>query len=1048
MPAIKKSDVLEDSVKKAFDDLNLSVRASVDLLVLMTKAAKDINNNLGAGNITQVTNATAQYSQQLKDQIKIETDLIRLERQRLALAEAQRKAQQSAANATTQNTNAQQTAAANLAAANSRAAAAASAAQAAQTRADEAARRAAAAQATAAQRNAAQLANSTSLYAQNSRALTDARTQARELGLQYGLNSRQFRDAQRNVQRLEDQMRRLDASLGQHQRNVGNYSGALRNFGAGLLGAFGITAGISGIIAGFKSVIQTSVQFNKALSSLRAITGVTGKEMLFFRDAAISMSKTTQKSATEIVKAFELVGSKSPELLKNKEALTAVTEETIRLSESSGGSLGLEESVGAVTAAMNTFGISALEAGRIANVFAAGSKEGSAEVSSLSEAFKNAGTVAKGANMTLEQTVAMLEVLGEKSIYGAEAGTKLRGSILKLQQSSLGYASGQFNLRDALEEANSAMDKLGSQMEKDAYKAKIFGAENITVGSIMMQNVDKYDALTKAVTGTSTAVEQQKIQNDNLSASTTRLGTAWDSWMLSLSGSNGLLKKGTDLLNDYIKTFNYITLDKAGKAGQLAAESIADLNTELSSLTINEQIGVIEEKLKSFNKTLKEGAEAAADEGIATQAWDVYISGWKAMVGERNVTEKEAFEANRIAVKQMQDRLNALYAEQAKQEDGIDLTKSATNATEEETKAKKESERVSRDLIAVKERELAAARAVEATDEASLITKQLRIKSIEEEIKRLQELSQVKQVDKIDTAGLDANLDKQFEELSDLYDKDFEDYVNNEYAKIEATRQAEEEKAAIRRQYAATVVDGISGIEDVLWENRAMARDEDLQKEIDANAARLDNEKLDDEQRREIEKDNAKREKALKIKKAKADKQDALFQIGTSTAMAVMKAWAEMGPWLAPATIPIILIQGALQAAAVSMRKIPEYATGVESHKGGLAVVGDGGRSELVEMPDGSRYITPNTDTLVDLPKGTRVTPGEEVANRLTDIARREMVDMARPATHQSISNDLIKQLISETIENRKAIKANKMQPLPDLTRMVQEEIFKAKLKN
>ena len=132
----------------------------------------------------------------------------------------------------------------------------------------------------------------------------------------------------------------------------------------------------------------------------------------------------------------------------------------------------------------------------------------------------------------------------------------------------------------------------------------------------------------------------------------------------------------------------------------------------------------------------------------------------------------------------------------------------------------------------------------------------------------------------------------------------------------------------------------------------------------------------------------------------------------------------------------------------MSMRKIPEYATGVESHQGGLAVVGDGGRSELVEMPDGSRYITPNTDTLVDLPKGTRVTPGEEVANRLTDIARREMVDMARPATHQSISNDLIKQLISETIENNKAIKANKMQPLPDLTRMVQEEIFKAKLKN
>ena len=43
MPAIKKEQVLDDSVKKAFDDLNASIKLSVDTLVDMTKKAKLIN---------------------------------------------------------------------------------------------------------------------------------------------------------------------------------------------------------------------------------------------------------------------------------------------------------------------------------------------------------------------------------------------------------------------------------------------------------------------------------------------------------------------------------------------------------------------------------------------------------------------------------------------------------------------------------------------------------------------------------------------------------------------------------------------------------------------------------------------------------------------------------------------------------------------------------------------------------------------------------------------------------------------------------------------
>ncbi|MDM5199257.1 hypothetical protein QUF79_14645 [Fictibacillus enclensis] len=53
----------------------------------------------------------------------------------------------------------------------------------------------------------------------------------------------------------------------------------------------------------------------------------------------------------------------------------------------------------------------------------------------------------------------------------------------------------------------------------------------------------------------------------------------------------------------------------------------------------------------------------------------------------------------------------------------------------------------------------------------------------------------------------------------------------------------------------------------------------------------------------------------------------------------------------------------------------PKYARGTASHPGGLAIVGDGGGEELIRTPDGKVSLSPNTDTLVNLPKGSSVLP-------------------------------------------------------------------------
>ncbi|WDC90571.1 hypothetical protein [Priestia megaterium] len=57
---------------------------------------------------------------------------------------------------------------------------------------------------------------------------------------------------------------------------------------------------------------------------------------------------------------------------------------------------------------------------------------------------------------------------------------------------------------------------------------------------------------------------------------------------------------------------------------------------------------------------------------------------------------------------------------------------------------------------------------------------------------------------------------------------------------------------------------------------------------------------------------------------------------------------------------------------------IPGYATGTDFHPGGWAIVGDGGKQELLRTPDGRMALSPDTDTLMDLPRGTQVLSGEQ----------------------------------------------------------------------
>lgn len=154
------------------------------------------------------------------------------------------------------------------------------------------------------------------------------------------------------------------------------------------------------------------------------------------------------------------------------------------------------------------------------------------------------------------------------------------------------------------------------------------------------------------------------------------------------------------------------------------------------------------------------------------------------------------------------------------------------------------------------------------------------------------------------------------------------------------------------------------------------------------------------------------KKKELLKKQAIYERAQTLMSIIFNTAAAVMAAWKN--PLAAPGLVPLIIASGAVQTATVLATPIPEYAEGTQDHPGGLAIVGDGGKSEMI-ISNGKVFKTPSTNTLVDLPEHSIVLPDFNAAmQKVPDIPDREdrIIDFSELSSVTKDTNQKIDSLL------------------------------------
>ena len=245
--------------------------------------------------------------------------------------------------------------------------------------------------------------------------------------------------------------------------------------------------------------------------------------------------------------------------------------------------------------------------------------------------------------------------------------------------------------------------------------------------------------------------------------------------------------------------------------------------------------------------------------------------------------------------------------------------------------------------------------------------------------------------------------------MSALYD--------NQIQKIEELLEAEQERYDQEVNHI-----------DYLAEHGAITEEEAEIRKRDAAAATA-------AKQEQLEKKKAQ----IEYRKALMEKANSISQIGIATALGIM---------MASPNIPLMAFvgaMGAIQLATALAQPIKAYAEGTKGkpHPGGLALVGDGGSQELV-MYDGKAYVTPDSPTLVDLPRGAEVIP-DITTKTLQDLGASLNMSIPRDrSTGQPIVINDYSALESRVASNTKAVTKALREHQIALTRQLKRQKFNA----
>ena len=197
-----------------------------------------------------------------------------------------------------------------------------------------------------------------------------------------------------------------------------------------------------------------------------------------------------------------------------------------------------------VSTSMATFGLSAAEAGRIANSFVGAADASVASVGDLAQGMANIGPTAAAFGWSLEETNTALAVLSTRGIMGAEAGTALKSMMINLMSptkdnvrgaggaervSSIDQHGAMMPLPNIIGQLSTAMAGMTEEQRLDTIQTLAGSYGQKAMNTLLAEGVPGWNAMATAVANAATAQEMAAARTQGFKAAMEQLRGAIES---------------------------------------------------------------------------------------------------------------------------------------------------------------------------------------------------------------------------------------------------------------------------------------------------------------------------------------------------------------------------------------------------------------------------------------------------------------------------------------------------------------------------------------
>lgn len=207
--------------------------------------------------------------------------------------------------------------------------------------------------------------------------------------------------------------------------------------------------------------------------------------------------------------------------------------------------------------------------------------------------------------------------------------------------------------------------------------------------------------------------------------------------------------------------------------------------------------------------------------------------------------------------------------------------------------------------------------------------------------------------------------------------------LNEEGQKNE--KKSEEEKWDEMIQTAERAAEGLALVSRAIFDNRQIARDNELNAIDSWEKERIRLAGDNDEAIAAIEREAEERRRKVAIQQAKDNKKEAMFQIILSTAVAVMRTLEKGAGFFSTPLAVATAAFGAAQLAVVANRPLPQFEKGTNYSPEGRAIVGEAGSELIIDGRTKQARLSPDRASITHLSKGSQVIPAHITQKLLTD---------------------------------------------------------------